>query len=243
MRTSLLVTGAVLRGALARLARALYLFSRRILPITLSLVVNVLPFLPNILAIITIWVALQAYWSAEESGAKQEKALNSAREALDSVVAIAQTLRAEELERRARRPKVEISLGAITDAQLRSNALFYVQLKANKSTTFAFVVKNIGTAPLIRPTVIVLARPETIELYEPGFRVRPSANVFQFSGPTVLDIFTTEVNPPGNRYRIESVIPDGVTNFELEFAIVGEGFPMEIRKIRLSAIRAPAAAQ
>jgi hypothetical protein len=224
-----------------------------------ALALNIVLF---VIAIVSLIVALAAYQSAEQSGREQQQILVSSRQALESVVGVAvkqqglldrslqvseshlrlaEQARTEELERRGRRPKLEVSLGEISANDLRSAKRFNVARNRQGVVELGFFVKNLGNAPLIRPVILMRALPAAVALYPVGNvrTTRTNPNVFQFSGPTILDLLPLAQNPVPYGFSLEAVVPESEKAFDMEVRIFGENLSAVTLKIGFELIQSP----
>jgi len=198
-------------------------------------------------AAVSLVIAIAAYQDATRSGAEQQKTLDASRGALEAVVeratnqqklleraagtldtqlSLLQEQTTRELERLGRRPQVEIALGQVPWKVLQTAPAVPV-LFGQLWQTFDFTVKNTGTAPAVRPTVLISAQPPTVFVDQAGLRMaeRPNHSTYQFSGPTVQDVLPFSQVNTSYQYSVDVTVPQGVGEFDLQFRIFAENLP------------------
>ncbi len=214
-----------------------------------------------IVAVFSLWVAFKAYNAAEQSSKEQTESLEGSRQALQSAVDLSvkqqrlldDSLKIsrkhfelvekqwqQEQERMSRRPQVEVHLGSISAQDLLKEEPITIQLSNAKSEVFSFRVKNTGNAPVRKPTVMIVATPESVfvELGQFG-TPRPNRNVWQFSGPNVNDILQFDISQVFYKFSVWFRVPANVDEFDIRFQIFGENLPKQVRRLHVNVHRPP----
>jgi hypothetical protein len=258
MRLFLGIVGAFLAAVIAFFA--IYRFPRvqlvSSLPLmdVVALIVNIAIFL---LTLISLCYAAAAYQYAIASGAEQQKTLESTRKALEQEVATTDRQRQlldtslsvlsehlsvvkkqweAEKERLARKPVVEISLGTLTPAQLLQEPTIPV-LMQDSTMRFEFIVKNVGNAPAVHPTVIFVATPASVRVNPPGVDIPKQAiNVLQMSGNRE-DLVPYEIAQIPYSFQAEAKVPNDIPTFDLEFYLFAQNLAKQVRRVRITISR------
>ena len=189
----------------------------------------------------------------EESLKHQEATLDASRQALESVVATARgqqdLLRqdleihreqwAKELERLARKPRLEITLGNTPWQVLRRNPTITLIVGKEYWATLTFDVRNKGNAPVVQPVVLIVASPPTVELVEPISHgvPRQNRNVFQISGSGVLEFQPETLAGEPYRITVDAWAPPDLREFDVVFQIHGQNLKVVKTGIHFQIIR------
>jgi len=210
-----------------------------------------------IVAVSALWVAFKAYDAGEQSSKEVIESLERSRQALQSAVDLSvkqqrlldDSLKIsrehfelvekqwqQEQERMSRRPQVEVYLGSI----LLKEQPITIQLSNAKSKVFSFRVKNTADAPVRKPTIMIVATPESVFIERGKFgRPRPNRNVLQFSGPNVNDILQFDISQVFYTFSAWIRVPENVDEFDIRFQIYGENLPKQVRRLHVNVRRPP----
>lgn len=209
-----------------------------------SVIVFITTFLPTIISLLGIYIALASYHYAVESGQQQLKegekqsktleaqteALDAARRALEAQLAISTQQRAEELARLARRPRVEFDLNGVSSKDLENilsgKEPLLIEVDPDRNAfDFVLVVRNIGDASLVSPTLSLGAEP-------PSVRFKPSQ-----SDPTHPNILPFSQFGQGYKFEARAVIPTDVNAFDFLLNVAGENMASQLTRIRVEVVR------
>lgn len=222
---------------------------------TLKLPVNTITNLVALgLTFLAVYVAIVSYRLTVEAAKDQQVSLDASRRALESVVSVAraqqdllrQTLDTsqaqlrilqeqwkKEEERLARKPEVEISFGTVPWSVLRRNPTLALPASSEGWSTFTFLVVNRGNAPVVKPMVLIVAKPSIVKLDQVGYHQasRPNHNVYLFSGPNVVDLQPASLAGRPYSFAVDAWAPAELTGSDLEFSIMGEN--LKVRTVRI----------
>jgi len=218
----------------------------------ISLAVNVALF---VITMFTLFVAMAAYYSAEQSGKQQQAALDASRAALEKVVGTAsrqqelldenlkvakaqlevvREQREDERKRLSRKPRIEVMLGEVTEAKILEMKEIPVMARDDGSVPMMFAVKNVGDATLLQPFLFLVTEPKTVVVKEAG---RPKTgsdvpNALQFAGLSVMDMPPFEISQTPSAFNVEIVVPKDVTTVTLHFKMWGTNLTVHALDIR-----------
>ena len=199
-----------------------------------------------LLSVLAIGLSLCSYKKAEVSGKQQQTTLDASRTALEGTVKSLQSLTtiseqqyAREIEREGRKPKLEVSLRhelKTTSPEWRFPARGELELKIPQhSAKVFFLLKNTGNAPVLRPTYIFVADPETVKVAcaaeFPQYRPSTEGNICQFNSPS--NLAPTENGLP-HAVGHDLQIPTELSIVGLEFMLLCENIPMQSFKTRFT---------
>lgn len=217
-----------------------------------SLAVNVALF---VITIFTLLVAMAAYYSAEQSGKQQQQTLGASRQALESVVGVAlkqqelldenlkiakaqlevvREQREDERKRFSRKPQIEVMLGEVTEARIREAKEITVAVGEDGGVPMAFIIKNVGDATLLQPSLFLVGEPKTIIVRKTGQSKDASSpqNVLQIAGAAVMDMPPFEITQTPSAFNVEIVVPQDLTIFTLHFKMWGTNLTVHALDIR-----------
>jgi hypothetical protein len=169
----------------------------------------------------------QTLEASEKSRETHARMLENAKESREALHADVESARQQEESQGMpiRRPRVEFGLGETEWAQLRSGVA--TKLPHSDGQVVAdLVVRNVGNARLVRPTVLVRALPSRV-------KVTPS----QFSGSTSDDIPPARVSGGGVVYSVSASVPDDVQSFVLIVVIYGANLERQTVTMPVQVVR------
>lgn len=209
-----------------------------------------------IVAVSALWVAFKAYDAAEQSSKEVIENLERSRQALQSAADLSvkqqrlldDSLKIsrghfelvekqwqQEQERMSRRPQVEVYLDSILLKEQPNT----IQLSNAKSKVLSFRIKNTGDAPVRKPTVMIVATPESVFIERGKFgRPRLNRNVLQFS-LNVNDILQFDISQVFYTFPAWIRVPENVDEFDIRFQIYGENLPKQVRRLHVNVHRPP----
>jgi len=186
------------RGVSTKIAQARAGFAKLTLFDKLNVVLICIGVLSMFLALLSLRVAVISYRDAAQSAREQQEILRASRNALEGVVRAAQHQQElfqknleiaqahlqviqeqwrRELERQARKPRLEVTVEKEPWDALRRNRPLTLQVNESGTGSVTILIRNQGDATLVRPLYLFSAEP-----------ARVSVEPKQVGGVTVFDI-------------------------------------------------------
>jgi hypothetical protein len=250
----LLLLGSLCAFAIMGLSPKQKLSSLRAIPseFTFSDLVNVAVLCVALFSLLiagaSVWVAIKSYKDSVATAKQQQEALNASRKALETVVSnsakqqavLEQSLRIsedqlrilgeqwdKELERQARKPRIQIALGSIHWEEFQKSPIIPLQIenRDENSSTLTFTVRNIGNASVYKGFVLISADPKNIVVERHKFRVQ-IADKYLYQTPTA-DLLPYNEAKTYYSFPVDVIIPREVRDFSILFKIFGENLPAQ----------------
>jgi hypothetical protein len=165
--------------------------------------------------------------ASEKSRETHVRMLENAKQSREALQADVESARQHEENQGTpiRRPRIEFGLGETEWAQIRSGTPAKLP-ESGGEVVADVVVRNVGNARLVRPTLLVRALPSRV-------KVEPS----QFSGSTSEDIPPARISGGGVVYSVSATVPDDVQSFVLVVVIYGANLERQTVTMPVQVVR------
>jgi hypothetical protein len=203
------------------------------------------------LTIVALVVAVKSYRDTKAAAVQQQKTLDSSNKALeDSVLnltAMNRVIEAQwqkQVEAERKKPITLVGLQVSSASPTREINLSEKASETAAETSPAklfFMLQNNGDAPLVRPTYIVRAFPNTVVLEcDQGLRSNSltlAPNMCQYNSPTdVMPILQDKVR---TRFEVNMKNPDGNAFVDLDLDVLSTNAPMQEYKAIIRFAKGP----